>query len=141
MSEIANILLAFQDALNTNELSWAELRIGPVQLNSRENICYIEAGPTIEYEEKGNVRLHATEIIISAQRTATNRNDIAGIDETAEAVNAILDSIDSNKAVQTACTSLRPVGCETFYDDKEGLQSMKLEIIYRVQYSRNRKRP
>ncbi len=140
MSEIGNILSAFADAINTNELAWSEVRIGPVNLDTRENVCYIEPGESIEFEERGTQRIHTTTIILSAQRTATNRTDLSGIDYGADAINAVLDAVDSNKTLQNLCQSLEPMACDLFYDDKEGMQSIKLQLTYSARFVRARQR-
>ena len=140
MSALPYILQGFYDALNTNELAWAELRIGPVQLNSRENICYIESGPTIEYEERGGNRIQSAEIILSIQRTATNRTDLSGIEVASDALDLILDSVDTNRTLQTRCESILPLRTDIFYDDKEGMQSVKMQITYSVRFARTRRR-
>jgi hypothetical protein len=112
----------------------------PVRLNSRENVCYIEPGPEIVFAERSGVRIHATEVVLSVQRTATNRIDLSGIDDGADALNEILDSVDRNRQLQGLCESLLPTRSDIFYDDKEGLQSVKMQITYSVRYVRARQR-
>jgi len=141
MSNLSSILSGFYDALNTNELSWADIRVGPVDPEYiEENNCYIEPGEEIAITESSQYREYRFNVYIAFQRASSLRTDMAGIEEGCKTLDLILDSVDSYKPLQQLCNGIAPLQNQVIYTDKEGMQSVKYVLIYDVRYRRLRKR-
>lgn len=140
---LGDILLAFKntiDGLTSFGLS-AALQDAPAAKSAQQNLVYVTPGRDMAFTERGGNRVVQCQIYASVVVSAADRDPASATVYMTQVFEAILNAVDTDRALQSTVESCLPSQNLFFYTDPDQSQGTAIQLRWDIGYILERKRP